>query len=376
MSRYSLEIADIDDDFGLRLVLAETPMPGMISIGFQREPSYFKAAAVDGRFRHVAAVRDQSTGRIVGLGCRSICTRYVNGQPAPIGYLSNIRLLPEHRRGGLVARLYAFLHDIHQDGRTSLYLTTIAEDNRTAFDILTTKRAGLPEYHFAGRYHTMIFPLAQRMPRCNSRSDAEESRLEIRPARDDDRSAIQEFLCIVGSRRQFFPCYEPDDLFREDGLLCGLRPNEVLLAFREGRMVGTLGAWNQQPFRQQVVYGYGWPLSWLRPLYNAGAWCRGMPRLPRPGTSLNCLMAAIPLTLDDDPAVFGLLLKAFLRKLSDQRFDYLFLGMHESDPLWPSLQALTKRRYTTCVFLACWEDGENLRRSLDGRPLYLELGSL
>ena len=28
------------------------------------------------------------------------------------------------------------------------------------------------------------------------------------------------------------------------------------------------------------------------------------------------------------------------------------------------------------VYLACWEDGEELRRSLDGRPLYLELGGL
>jgi hypothetical protein len=50
--------------------------------------------------------------------------------------------------------------------------------------------------------------------------------------------------------------------------------------------------------------------------------------------------------------------------------------MHQSDPLLPALQEYHADRYTTRVYLASWEDGEDLRRSLDGRPLYLELGSL
>ena len=87
-------------------------------------------------------------------------------------------------------------------------------------------------------------------------------------------------------------------------------------------------------------------------------------------------MGAIPLTVDDDPAVFRILLDTLLRERSGRQWEYLFLGMHQSDPLLPALRNRPGWRYTTRVYLACWEDGEPLRQSLDARPLYLELGSL
>jgi hypothetical protein len=373
MSRYHIALADSDDDDALRAVLASTPMPGMISVGFHREPSYFRAAAIDGRFRQVAVIREQATDRVVGLGCRSICTRYVAGQPAPIGYLSNLRLLPEHHGSGVVSRLYALLHRMHQDGRTPLYLTTIAHDNHTAINILTSGRAGLPNYHDVGSYLTVVFPLGKRR---KGTGNGTRSGVEVRQARADDKDTILDFLNSVGPRRQFFPCYETQDIFSTNGLLSGLRPEDLLLAFCGKRLVGTLGGWDQQAYRQTVVHGYGRPLSWLRPAYNVWATFRGLPRLPRPGERLRSLFAAIPLTLDDDPAVFEMLLETMLRERSGRQWDCFCLGMHESDPLLSSLQKWRVRRYTTGVYLACWEDGDGLRQSLDARPLYLELGSL
>jgi hypothetical protein len=371
MSRYHIDLANTDDDDALRTVLAATPMEGMISIGFHREPSYFRAAVVDGRFRQVAVVRDEASKGVVGLGCRSVCTRYVNGQPVPIGYLSNLRVLPEHRQRGLVARAYAMLHEMHEDKRTPLYLTTIAHDNHTAIKVLTSGRIGLPTYHFVGCYHTMTFSLTRRRKMGSNCAG-----LGIRPAREDDKDVILEFLQTVGPKRQFFPCYETKDLFTSDGLLSGLRPEDLLLAFRGRRLVGTLAGWDQRAFRQTVVHGYGRPLSWLRPLYNIWTRCRGIPQLPQPGRPLRCLMGAIPLIVDDDPGVFQSLLEALLWDRSGRQWECLFVGMHQSDPLLPTLQNWPAVRYTTHVYLACWEDGENLRQSLDARPLYLELGSL
>src|SRR5947209_9611734 len=97
MSRYRFELATPADDADLGRVLAETPMPGRIAVSFRRDPSYFAAAVVDGRFRQVIAARDSATGRIIGFGSRSIGERYVNGQPEPIGYLSSLRLREEYR---------------------------------------------------------------------------------------------------------------------------------------------------------------------------------------------------------------------------------------------------------------------------------------
>src|SRR5437868_6568504 len=150
MSRYRFELATPADDADLRRVLAETPMPGAVTVSFRREPSYFGAAVVDGRFRQVVAARELEDGRVVGFGSRAVGERYVNGRPEPIGYLSNLRLLPAHRNRGLVARGYAYFRKLHGDGKARLYLTTIAEGNAAALTILTSGRAGLPRYHPAG----------------------------------------------------------------------------------------------------------------------------------------------------------------------------------------------------------------------------------
>src|SRR5262245_12270492 len=154
MSRYRFDFATEADDADLRRVLAETPMPGRIAVSFRREPSYFGAAAVDGRFRQVVAAHDLDSGRIVGFGSRSVSQRYVNGLPTPIGYLSSLRLLEGHRNRGLLARGYAHFRRLHADGRAPVYLTTIAEGNTLALRLLTSGRAGLPRYHPDGRFLT------------------------------------------------------------------------------------------------------------------------------------------------------------------------------------------------------------------------------
>ncbi len=140
MGRYRFELAGPKDDAELRAVLAETPMPGAISVAFRREPSYFAAAVVDGRFRQVIAARDEQTERIVGFGSRSVGMRYVNGRPTAVGYLSGLRILEEHRCAGVLARGYAFVRKLHEDGRTPLYVTTIATENRAALAVLTGGR--------------------------------------------------------------------------------------------------------------------------------------------------------------------------------------------------------------------------------------------
>lgn len=373
MSRYRFELTAPADDAQLRAIMVQTPMPGMISVAFGREPSYFDASAVEGRFRQAMVVRDGVTGRLVGLGARSIGPRYVNGKATPLGYLSNLRLLERHRGSVLLARGYEFLHSLHQDGRTRLYLTTIAEGNVAALKALRPGRAGLPQYYPLGRYHTLAIPLTRARARAAFASTAS---VEVRPARMDDVARITEFLQAIGPQRQFFPCYEAGDFFGEGGVLRDLRPEDVLLAVRDGRIVGTLAGWDQQAFRQDVIHGYGWPLNWFRPVYNAWARLVAQPRLPRPGERLRCLMGALPLVEGGDLEVFAALLGELLHRRSGREWDYLLLGMHDSDKLLKAASRFASRRYTTQVFAVCWEDGEAIRSSLDGRPMYLELGSL
>lgn len=370
MSRYRFEVAGPADDADLRRVLAATPMAGNIAVAFHREPSYFAGARVEGRFHQVVACRETESGRIVGFGVRSASPRYVNGHPEWVGYLSTLRLLAGHRNRGLVARGYAFFRRLHADGQARLYLTTIAEGNTTALTQLTSGRAGLPTYHDVGRFHTAAIPLTRRTSR-----RAMAPGLEIRPARREDIGAVLAFLREQGPRRQFFPAYEEEDFGGETGVFKDLKPDDMLLAFRGGRLV-VLAGWDQHGFRQTVVHGYGGALRSARPAYNAWAWLRGLPPLPPPGGAVHYLTAALPVIAGDDAAVFAALLTELRARSAGGPHDYLMLGLHESDPLLPVVRACPAAWYDTRLFLVCWDDGEPMRRGLDGRPPYLELGCL
>jgi hypothetical protein len=379
LSRYRIELATPDDDADLRHVMTATSMEGRIAVAFHREPSWFAGAVVDGRFRQVIACRDLRTSRIVGFGCRSVRDVYLNGRPGQVGYLSSLRVLPEHRNIGLVARGYAAFRELHSDGRVPYYLTTIAAGNRTALKVLTSGRAGLPAYHAAGAYHTVAIPLSRRRNRTRA------GKLSIRPATALDLPAVLDLLATVGPRRQFFPRLAVDDFNSPSGTMTGLTLDKLLLAERGGRLIGTLAGWDQSGFRQSSVHAYHGPLRWLRPVYNAWSWLAGRPGLPRPGTAFRYLMGALPVVADDDESAFAALLEAlrlsacgWAEEARGAGWTHLLLGLHEADPLLRVAQRFGVATYVTHVFLVCWPDteAEKARLALDGRVLYLEAGSL
>lgn len=370
MSRYTIELAAENDDAALRSVLAQTPMEGRIAVAFGREPSFFGAAAVEGRFHQVVLGRDRIGGDVVGFGVRSVGERFVNGAPRAVGYLSGLRILPAHRHGALLARGYRFFRELHADDRARLYVTTIAEGNRTALDLLTSGRGGLPAYHPIGNYRTLAIPVRHASGRRQIAAG-----LSIRPATADDLRDVITFLSTHGPERQFFPAYRSEDFCR-GGLLHGLELDDVLLCHRGAELTGILAGWDQQAFRQTVVCGYRGALRWTRPVLNAWAGLAGWPKLPAPGHGFRSLTAALPLVVDNDPQIFAALLDALLAQARSRLVDYLLIGLHENDPLWPVAKRHGGTCYTTHAFVVCWHDGESEFRQLDRRVPYLELGSL
>jgi hypothetical protein len=79
---------------------------------------------------------------------------------------------------------------------------------------------------------------------------------------------------------------------------------------------------------------------------------------------------------NDAREVFAALVSKLIERSTGRGWDYLLIGLHETDPLLPVLRGHTAAWYTTRLYLVCWADGEAVRLSLDGRPAYLELGSL
>lgn len=375
MSRFSLDLATEADDRDLREVIASTTMPGRVALSFRREPSYFAGAAVEGDWQQVVVARQQDNGRVVGFGSRSGRQMYVNGQPTDVGYISNLRLLPGLRGRSLLARGYRKLRELHADGRAKFYLTSIAEDNLAALQMLTSGRAALPAYHDMGRYHTLVIPIPRRQRR-TSRLHARPTNVVIRNAVADDLPRVVAFLTDIGSRKQFFPCYAESDFTANNGTFRGLDVSDLLLAEENNRIVGVLGLWDQHATRQTVVDSYAGPLRHGRWLYNAWAWSQGNVCLPPPGSALRYLTAATPVVEPGRVDIMTTLIETATAQRVGGPWQYLLVGLHESDPRLPAVKQLAREEYLTRIFAVCWEDGEEAVRQLDSRGIYLELGCL
>ena len=369
MSRFEFNLATQEDDHALRELLASIPMQGDIELAFAREPSYFGASGVDGEFVQVVAARDKNSKLIIGMGSRAISDCYIDGHVTGTGYLSALRLLPEYRgKAAILARGYRFFRELHEDRKARFYLTTIAADNERAIEVLASQRAGLPVYFPLGRYYTLTIS-----PR---RSHSLPNAIAIRKANADEGPRIIEFLNEEGPARQFFPAYDSCEFFDAPRRLLGLNYDSILLAEVDGRLVGTLGLWDQSRFKQSLVCGYSTHVRMGRPFYNGYAAVFGKPKLPKVGESLNFRYAAIPVVTKSDPHIAESLITSACSILRKQSVDFLAAGFHERDPLLPIFRRYSGREYVTLVYLVHWPDECPESERITNRVPYLELGCL
>jgi len=367
MAQFKIELAQREDDRDIRRILRENPMQGDISLTFQREPSFFNSLVVEGKQNQVVVGRQIETSRVVGFGVRSIKPCFVDGEVTDLGYLSGLRLDKEFRRSTLIPRGYKLFSELHKDGKTKLYLTTIVEDNILAREMLTSGRAGLPTYHDFGTYITYAVNL--------DRLRNEKSEFEVRKASSRDLDSILEFLHKEGREKQFYPSYKQDD-FSDSGLLKGIAPEDFFLAIDSGNIIGTLAQWDQRKFKQTVVDSYNGKMRIIKPVYNLVAPFLHKHRLTRESEQIPFIYAGLIATQDNNPEVF----KALLNKAHDDRLDpelsYLMVGLHERDSLNIVMKDFPNIKFKTRLYVVSWKDGEDSFKQLDTRIPYLELGSL
>ena len=204
MSRYQFELSTPGDDQALCELLRATPMDGQMQIAFCRHPSFFDAAVVEGDKHQTIVCRDQQQrGRIVAMGSCSRQRRWVNGRPQEIGYLSGLRIHPDHRSLGIMAKGFQKMRQLQARDPLPLYLTTIAAGNDRAWRLLSSGRAGLPTYHEAGNYLTFAIPLSRRYP--SPALPCRSGEIALRIAEPGDVPAIVEFWNQNGAHSSFLP---------------------------------------------------------------------------------------------------------------------------------------------------------------------------
>lgn len=344
--RFEFALAEESDDDALRALLRQISMPGNITLSFQREPSFFLAEQAGSVMSQVMVCKDNKLGQIVGMGSRSMRPVYIDGQPAQVGYLSMLRGLPESRGNIALARGYRFLQELHTDGAVPYYFTTILDDNTEARSLLTSGRAGLPVYKPIARLLTYLLPLTKN-PMGKRSSDAV-SRVE-----KDQLPAAVACLQQWNSRHQFAPRYTEQDMRGESQLLPGFCWENLYVYREHGKVLGTLGLWDQQSLKQTVVTAYAKRMQFIRPFYNLLAHIRGQPRLPQVGENIRILYAAF---LSGNADAFTSLLQRVCAGWSGKGYDYLSLGFCEGNELAPIASRYAAQQLASTVYIVYWQD--------------------
>lgn len=325
-------LATAEDDAALRRAFAATPMAGGMRLAFEREPSFFNALRVQGDLVQVILCEDTGTGTVVGIGTRCIADAFVNGTAQRVGYLSDLRILPQWRKGTVLSRGYNFLRELDADGAVDLYHTAIFTENADARAALSRERAGVPQYHPLGTFITAgIHP---------SRADASQSLpLHISRGTPADLPRMVDFLNAHNVSRQFAPVHRLDD-FTPGGRWRDFHVEDFFLVQDGSKLLGIAGVWSQSRFKQTRLLGYSGKWRMLYHLSRLAHRVLPVPRLPSPGEFFQFGYASFLAIPSQEPEVFHVLMHALREEASKRGWMHLLLSLHERDPLFPMLKRI------------------------------------
>jgi len=370
MSNFDFSIATAADDDDIRKMLRDNPVPGGITISYERSPSYFDGCGVMGDFHQTVIARERAGGRLAGLGCRAVRAMFINGRAADAGYLGQLRVDRRFQGRGLVSSGFSYFRELDRDRRAQGYITTLIDGNRVAEGVLVRRASrSLPVYREIDRLHTLALPA--RPYKAQKPGGA-----EIRPAAEHDLPELIRFFDHHGAEKHFFPVLREDDFRPGSASTRGLRVGDLLLATRGGRLCGVMGLWDQSAYKQPIVRGYSGFLRWGRPLYNGYARCRGDRPLPAPGEALSLAYAAFTCIAGNDPDVFEQLLCALCTLAAQRGYGRVLVGLTERDPLLAVAGRYPHIAYISSLYTVCWKEESQFHDNLDRRVSHVEIATI
>lgn len=369
-SATSVRRAGPADDAGVRALLRRSVMPGAVRVAFTREPSFARGDGLAGSVdTTVVAERD---GSVVAMGRCSVQPLHRNGAADRVAYLGALRFDPDLPQWARFLRDgYAVLGDAAWAAGASGCYTTIADDNVRARRVLEHGgRLGIPRYRTVASLTTLVAPVARPPFRGGARRDGVVDEPEAGAVDADELTA---FLARHARASQLSLVW---DAQRWEALgTHGISPADFAVLRRGGRIVAAGAVWDQRPFHQVVVDGYGTGMAALRPLVNGVAMLRGRPGLPAAGTVLaqGAVLGACVEGVDDWARLWPALQAAAARR----GLTWLAITRERSDAALAPLRRLARpREYRTTLYDVHWKDRPSWSADWDGRPFRPEVGLL
>ena len=339
---WEIREATLADDKSIRDLLKNVSQEGLISLGFEREPSYFSAISVSYNKPEIYVYEDLKNSQIIGMFSAGLRNLYINGKPELVRYTGDLRIHPDHQGTRVMFRMIKTLKSIL--GKEGWAHTVILSDNQKSLDTVSKARAGMPQYFHHTTFHTYTIPPQRRLIKPVFKSN-----INTRPALASDIIAMQKFFDDNAPKKQFFPCYDLSKL-DGNGFYNSLNISNYQLAFSGNKIVGLLGLWNQEQFKQTRVIGYKYPV--IRLINNFIL--RGV-KLPKKGATLSYEYVHTILIADNKPDILSALLHSASHAPSYSK-NPIVIGLDSKDPLNCALTPLRKLTLKSEHFLTTYAD--------------------
>lgn len=361
---FAFGVAGPEDDVELRKLLAETAMPGLITVTFEREPDYFLGCTTMGDPCQVLIARHVPDGELSGVLCRAIRRLWINGQVTSMGYVGQIRVAEKYRGRRLLKQWMPHIQAQHHDGRVRHYFGVISDENTISRSILMDKQyAGFPGATEVARIKTL--GLILRRPKATVQAS-----FKITRGTSDQLPQIAAFLQEHGPHKQLFPFYDASNL--TGPAMRGFELGDLAIAWQDGVIVGVVGLWDQGRYKQTVVQRYNGYLRWARPFYNLGSRVFGVQPLPAEGQYLASPYASMICIANNDPVIFRVLIREVYNTAAARQYPYLMVGLTEGDPLLEVAQEYAHITYQSRLYVGGWDEP----LALDDRVPYVEIATL
>ncbi|MBI5207740.1 MAG: hypothetical protein HY934_08110 [Candidatus Firestonebacteria bacterium] len=362
----SFKLTDHSHDIQLRKLLENTPMPGAIEVSYCREPNFYHGVDVCGKLNQTIIYEKDNI--VQSMACRYIKPMFINGEVKNFGYLSGLRISADYRKGVILGKGYNELKNLHSDKKTPGYISTIIENNLPASNILESGRATLPKYKDIGKYYVyMVF--------FNRFIKHKRNKCEILDNNKVSLNRIIDFINRYGPERQFFPYYQECDFM--SNYTRDFNTKDFLVAVDNSEILGVIGIWDQQKFKQNVISNYNGIYSYAMPFINSCSSVLGFRSFPKQKEAVQSFIISFICIKNNNTFILTELLKAAYRKKLNETYHGFLIGFHERDPLRESITNFIFTTYISRAYLVYWKDGSDFcEKYVDNRIPYFELGTL
>jgi hypothetical protein len=372
-------LARAEDDPALRRLLRATPMPGAISLGFEREPDYFRGCGIAGaEDRTIVAFENE---HLVCMGRCSVRHRFLNGQPRRVGYLGELRLAASAQgRFDILRRGYQFFfREVFQEEPPIVWFTSIASDNHRSIRFLERNLRGMPRYDFLGEFVTVLIPVPRRRSTVNRLTSGVETKPGAEGLRCEAGSSmriesITRLLNEQGARFQFAATWASGQLSALEPW--GLPPGDWQCVLLKRGLVACAGLWDQRSFRQTVLRGFSRRMAAVRPFINLAAAVAGGAGVPAAGSTLaQGFLSPLAIASGCDEMLLPLL-STSLSVARNRGLSFLTLGFAATAPSLAILRRHFRGREYRSRLYRVSLPGCGVDAALDGRAVMPEVALL